>query len=96
MINKFLNTKLGKIPSFRIGFLIGVIFKNFDEKEKLKYNEDISDLESLNILLEKLFKNSNISPKLINLIKEINIDEFNQNEFFVGLKIGYEIKFKEQ
>jgi len=39
MINDFLNTKLGEIPSFKIGFLVGVIFQNFDEKEKLKYNE---------------------------------------------------------
>ena len=92
MIENFLNTKLGKIPSFRIGFLIGVIFQNFDEKEKLKYNAEINDLESLNILLEKVIKNSNISPKFINLIKEINIDKFNQTEFFVGLKIGYESK----
>ena len=96
MIDDFLNTKLGEIPSFRIGFLVGVIFQSFDEKEKLKYNEDISDLESLNILLEKLFKNSNISPKLINLTKKTKIDKFNKDEFVIGLKIGYEIKFKEQ
>lgn len=93
MIKDFLNTEIGKILSFRIGFLIGVAFKFYNEKNRLK-NIEINDLESLNRLLKVLLYCEKLPIKIIKLIKNTKIEKFNEGEFMVGLKIGFESKVK--
>jgi hypothetical protein len=93
VIKDFLNTEIGKIPSFRIGFLIGVAFKFCNEKNRLK-DIEINDIESLNKLLKILLYCKKLPNEILEHIKNTKIERFNKEEFMVGLNIGFESKLR--